>query len=72
MDHSKNLQAFKKKNTMTVEDSDDKRTKVRVENVPKQRKRTRVDKRWEIEFLTRMKEKLLIKKKNETPVKIAV
>ena len=52
-------QETEENNTAAVEDPGDERINGTVENISGQKETTRVDRRWELELLSRMKEKLL-------------
>ena len=70
LNNSNISQAKEKRNTVTVEDQGNNRINCKVESLPEQRERMRVDRRWEFELLLRMKEKLL--NKAEKSVKATV
>ena len=59
-------QETEENNTASVEDPEDGKINGTVENISRQKETARVDRRWELELLSRMKEKLLNKTEKTT------
>ena len=59
-------QETEENNTASVEDPEDGKINGTVENISRQKETARVDRRWELELLSRMKEKLLNKTEKST------